>query len=254
VLTTNAYYLATYSKVVPTLFDSTATSAEHHYFQVIAHTDDPYVFYTSEPDSGYSVDNLAPAPPVGLAGEQVFAPEGLSLVWDPNAEPDLDRYRIYRGLTEGFVPGPANLLAATPDTTVFDGGWRWDTGYFYKVAAIDIHGNESAYALLRPDNVTDVDQHETPRVDYLSQNFPNPFNPTTGIEFGLSARMAVTLRIYDAAGRLVRTLVDETMPAGKHVKMWDGRTSAGAEAASGIYFYRLEAGTFWQTKKMVLLR
>ena len=254
VLTTSAYYLETYSKVVPTLFDSTSTSEEHHYFQVIAHTDDPFIFYTSEPDSGYSIDNLAPAPPVGLAGEQVYVPEGLTLVWDPNAEIDLDRYRIYRGLTEDFVPGPSNLLAATPDTSVFDDGWRWSGGYYYKVAAVDIHGNESGYALLRPDNVSDVDQAGTPRVDYLSQNFPNPFNPTTGIEFGLSARSVVALRIYDAAGRLVRTLVDEAMPAGKHVKIWDGRTGAGAEAASGIYFYRLNAGAFAETRKMVLLR
>jgi hypothetical protein len=254
VLTTSAYYLEKYSKVVPTLFDSTSTSAEHHYFQVIAHTDDPYIFYTSEPDSGYSVDNLAPAPPVGLAGEQVYTPEGLNLVWDPNAESDLDCYRIYRGSTEDFVPALSNLLAATPDTTTFDGGWRWSSGYYYKVAAVDIHGNESVYALLRPDNITGVDGAGTPRASFLAQNFPNPFNPTTGIEFALSTRAAVTLRIYDAGGRLVRTLVDRTMPAGKYMRMWDGRTSSGAEAASGIYFYRLDAGTFTATRKMVLLR
>ena len=254
VLTTNAYYLSNYSKVVPTLFDSTATSDERHYFQVIAHTDDPYVFFVSEPDSGCSVDNLAPAPPLGLSGEQVHVPEGLTLVWDPNAEPDLGGYHIYRGLTEGFVPGPSNLLASTPDTMLFDGGWRWSSGYFYKVAAVDIHGNESAYALLRPDNVTAVDNPGTPHVDYLSQNFPNPFNPVTRIEFGVASRVNVTLRIYDAAGRLVRTLVDETTPPGKYAKTWDGSTSAGAAAASGIYFYRLDAGAYTETRKMVLLR
>jgi flagellar hook assembly protein FlgD len=62
------------------------------------------------------------------------------------------------------------------------------------------------------------------------------------------------VRIYDAAGRLVRTLVDGARPAGRYSELWDGLDSRGGAVASGIYFYRLDAGAFTQTKKMVLLR
>jgi hypothetical protein len=254
VLTTSAYYLSTYSKTVPTLFDSTETSAEYQYFQVIAHTDDPYVFYVSEPDSGRSVDNLAPAAPVGLAGEQIYVPTGLNLVWDPNVEPDLDGYRVYRGTSAGFVPGPSNFLGSTADTLLFDGGWTWESGYYYKLAAVDIHGNVSGYALLSPDNLTGDETPRAPAASFLAQNFPNPFNPTTRIVFGLAAPADVSLRIFDVSGRLVRVLVESARPAGNYSELWDGRDSGGRAVASGIYFYRLEAGAFRETRKMALLR
>ena len=250
----DAYYLSSYSKVVPTLFDSTAVSAARHYFQVIAHTSNSKVFWISEPDSGRSVDNLAPVPPVGLAGEQQYTPAGLELTWRPNGERDLGEYAIYRGTSADFAPGPGNLVASTPDTLCLDGSWSWSGGYYYKVAAIDIHGNVSGYALLSPDGVTDADTPKAPAASFLAQNFPNPFNPTTRIAFGLAAPANVSLRIYDTAGRLVRVLVEGARPAGNYSELWDGRDARGAAVASGIYFYRLQAGAFTETRKMALLR
>ena len=95
---------------------------------------------------------------------------------------------------------------------------------------------------------------EVPAVNSLSQNFPNPFNPSTTIEFGLRGKGHVSLVIYDVAGRLVKTLVDEERGAGGHKVVWDGKNNTGSTVASGIYFYRLVAGDFVQTKKLVLLR
>ena len=250
----DAYYLTSYSKAVPTLFDSTAACTDYQYFQVIAHTANAKVFWVSEPDSGRSVDNLSPAPPTGLAGRQVYAPEGLTLTWNANREKDLDRYVIYRGTDASFVPGPGNLVASTPDTLFLDGNWRWDGGYYYKVVAADIHGNESPWSLLAPEGVTDVDSPKAPAATYLAQNFPNPFNPSTRIGFGLKAPADVSLRIYDAAGRVVRVLVEGNRPAGTYAELWDGKDNGGRAVASGIYFYRLDAGMFTQTRKMVLLK
>ncbi len=249
-----AYYIDTYSKIVQTAFDSTATSNEYHYFQIIAHTAVPTTFWASEPDSGYSVDNLAPCPPLALVGEQSFVPEGLTLTWAPNSEVDLDHYRVYRGASEGFVPGPGNVLGAPCDTTTFDGGWTWDSGYWYKVSAVDIHGNESPFAVLGPDGVTGEDDPDMPQVNFLAQNYPNPFNPVTMIRFGLERPVHVIITIYDAAGRLVRTLLDEHRGAGPHAVAWNGTDAFGRAVASGVYFYSLEADTFKETKKMVLLR
>ncbi|HEX6790338.1 MAG TPA: FlgD immunoglobulin-like domain containing protein [Candidatus Krumholzibacteria bacterium] len=88
----------------------------------------------------------------------------------------------------------------------------------------------------------------------LEQNMPNPFNPTTAIRFSLASKENVTLAVYDIAGRLVRSLVNGTREVGSHEMTWDGRDNAGASVSSGVYFYRLDAGKFSQTRKMVLLK
>jgi hypothetical protein len=252
--TIEAAQLESYSEVAPSLFDSTSVCTEYHYFQVIANSTTPGQYWISEPDSGYSVDNLSPCLPLALAGEQRFSPDGLQLTWDPNSESDLDCYHIYRGTSESFVPGPGNFVTASCDTAYLDGGWSWDAGYWYKLAAVDIHGNESAYAVLGPDAVTGDDPMPVPEAAFLSQNWPNPFNPSTTIEFGLQESGHVSLRIYDAAGRLVRSLVDESKPAGSYSAVWDGRDGNGVFVASGIYFYMLKSPEFEATRKMVLLR
>lgn len=250
----DAYYLDSYSEVAATLFDSTSASDENHYFQVIAHSGVPSEFWISETDSGYSVDNLAPVVPLGLAGEQSYSPEGIVLTWDPNTETDLSGYRIYRGLTDDFEPGPGNLVASIPDTVYMDDGWSWEDEWFYKLAAVDIHGNESGYALLAPSGITGEDIPDAPLATFLAQNYPNPFNPTTTIRFGLKKAGHVSLRVYDAAGRLVREMIDREMPAGDHAEPWDGLADDGSVAASGMYFYRLVTSSFAETRKMVMLR
>jgi hypothetical protein len=97
----------------------------------------------------------------------------------------------------------------------------------------------------------------TPKYDNrLSQNFPNPFNPTTRIRYAIRERGAVSLRVYDVAGRLVRTLVDEVQipRAEGFVVTWDGESDTGGQVSSGVYFYKLMAKDFSETKKMVVLK
>lgn len=237
-----------------TLADSTAEGIPYSVYMVSAHTTTPSVWFASEPDSGYSVDNLPPEPPVGLAADQSFVPEGLALTWDTNTENDLAYYAVYRGLSGDFIPGPGNLIATPTAAEYFDGDWRWDGGYYYKISAFDENGNESGHVLVSPDNITDVETPEAPRASYLAQNYPNPFNPTTRITFGLAAPGNVSVRIYDAAGRLVRVLAEGMRAAGHYTELWDGRDSRGTAVASGIYFCRLSAGAFEETRKLTLLR
>lgn len=254
VSTQAAYRLEHYSMIVETLFDSSEVCQDNHYFQVIAHTGDPALFWTSATDSGYSVDNLSPCTPLGLAGEQKYSPAGLELTWAPNTEQDLACYNIYRGMSESFQPGEGNFIDSACDTVLFDSGWTWSDAYYYKVAAVDIHGNESGYALLCPADITDSDSPEVPEKFYLDQNFPNPFNPYTTIRFGLENPSHVRIAVYDAAGRMVSVLLDETRDAGSHRVRWNGKDSNGKPAASGVYFYSIKAGKFSQRRKMVLLR
>jgi hypothetical protein len=103
--------------------------------------------------------------------------------------------------------------------------------------------------------VDGVDDLSLPKQFALSQNYPNPFNPGTSIDFDLPVRSTVNLAIYNVLGQRVRTLIaNENLPAKHYTKTWDGTTDRGTAAASGIYFYKIEAGTFVQTRKMVLMK
>lgn len=88
----------------------------------------------------------------------------------------------------------------------------------------------------------------------VQQNAPNPFGAMTTIRFGLSRPERVTVRIYDVAGRLVRTLLDEPASVGERVLEWDGRNQAGYLAGSGVYFFKFQAGSHVETRKAVLVR
>ena len=89
----------------------------------------------------------------------------------------------------------------------------------------------------------------------LHQNEPNPFNPTTTIRYEVALGGGhVTLQIFDAGGHLVRTLVDRVESAGRRSVIWDGRNTTGETVATGVYFCRLNAPRFTQTRKLVLLK
>lgn len=89
----------------------------------------------------------------------------------------------------------------------------------------------------------------------MLSNHPNPFNPMTTISFDLAKAAAVSLRVFDVSGRLVRVLVDgETVAEGRQEAVWNGRDDSGRRVASGTYFYRLEAGGYSETKRMALIK
>jgi hypothetical protein len=88
----------------------------------------------------------------------------------------------------------------------------------------------------------------------LSQNYPNPFNPSTEIKFNVPRSQAVSLKVFNIQGQLVKTLIDETVSAGEHIVQWNGDAESGNAVASGVYLYRLVAGDFSETKKMSLVK
>ncbi|HLP81397.1 MAG TPA: T9SS type A sorting domain-containing protein [Nitrosomonas sp.] len=91
--------------------------------------------------------------------------------------------------------------------------------------------------------------HEVPASIVLSQNYPNPFNPSTTISFNLPSKMFVTLKIFDLIGREVSTLASEELPAGYYSKQWNA-----SGFPSGVYFYRLQANAFSETKRLTILK
>jgi hypothetical protein len=95
---------------------------------------------------------------------------------------------------------------------------------------------------------------EIPDDFVLDQNYPNPFNPTTTIRYYIKEKVFVQLSVFDLLGRKIRVLVDENQNLGMKQISWDGKDRNGNTAASGIYIYRLEAGDFVQSRKMILLK
>jgi hypothetical protein len=238
-----------YTVDVPTLCDSTS-SFFYAVYCISAETPTPSVYYYSPPDSGYSVDNVAPTTPQGftLAYNTVG---GNVLTWQQCPDGDFQYYKIYRGENEAFTPGPSSFVHATVDTTWTDPvpeGWR----YYYKTTTLDYVGNESEAS--SPTTVTGAGPGVTPETTYLYQNVPNPFNPSTEIRFDIPRRMNVRLEVFNVRGQRIRVLASGELDPGRKSYYWRGRDDGGNSVASGVYFYRLETSDYSQTRKMILLR
>ncbi len=142
-----------YDFLVPTREDSTENGSAMETYLVTAHATDPGVFVVSNPDSGCSVDNLAPGLTSGFAGNESASPPGLALSWTANGASDLWKYDVHRGDDALFVPDASNLLGTAEGTEYHDGTWVKAYQYFYKLVAVDRHGNASPDALLRPEDI-----------------------------------------------------------------------------------------------------
>jgi len=138
---------------------------------------------------------------------------------------------------------------------------NWTLSYAFNPSLVyEFTVVKSGYTVLRetylPSIIADVNDGEdrVPSAFQLEQNYPNPFNPRTTIEYSIPARMEVTFEIYNLLGQKIYETGRASMAAGGHSIAWDGKDNSGREVPSGIYFYRLTAGEYCQTKKMVLLR
>lgn len=160
--------------------------------------------------------------------------------------------------------GGANLFAGTYDGVFHstNDGATWSLGNTgltdTSVSALAVNGTNlfagtRSGVWRRPlsEMVTRVGQQqiELPTQFCLRQNFPNPFNPSTSIEFQVPNQSPVTLKIFDVLGREVATLVSELKQAGTHAVKWDA-----TQLSSGVYFYSLIAGQFRETRRMILMK
>lgn len=240
---------ASYTFLAPTLADSTGSGTEWAVFMVDAHAADGSAFWDSAPDSGYSVDNLAPPTPAPFTGR--YASGTTALHWGATTAPDFAEYRLYRGASPDFVPSPENHVVSRPDTGYIDSP---GSPYFYRLCAVDMHGNISPYAFTQPGGTADLPGPNLPGVAWLGRATPNPMRDECVIHFGLPHQAQGALGIYDPQGRRVRGLLAGTLPAGEQSARWDGRAEDGAPAPSGLYLVRLEVGGRGVTGKLVIVR
>jgi len=242
--TLSAYADSAYVLVVPTLADSNGLGIHRATFFVRAATGTPAVYYDSAPDSGYSVDNLPPAVPAPFTG--AYESGATHLHWGANSEPDLWYYKVYRGSSAGFVPGPSNLIATRADTGYADVG---PAGSYYKLSAADVNGNESGYALLTPGGTLDV-AGGAPLAFALEAVRPNPSRGARlSVAFALPTAAPARLELVDVSGRRVAYREVGSLGAGRHVADITERRHLQA----GLYLVRLTQGTNVRTARAVVL-
>jgi FlgD Ig-like domain len=194
-------------------------------------------------------DTLAPSVPTSFTVAYNTG-GGNTLSWDESPNVDFFHFNVYRSSSPDFESSAETLVHSTFTNSWVDLDHRG--GFYYKVTAMDLSGKESAP--VSPSIITGLGRPPLPTTLALYPNVPNPFNPSTMIRFALPTSVHVELAIYDTNGRLVRTLVNEVRGYGEHEVTWNGRNEAGAGVSSGVYFYRLRAGKFNASQKMVLLK
>jgi hypothetical protein len=176
-------------------------------------------------------------------------PINLSFVW--NEVPTATSYRLQLAIG-GDYSIPAVDSSGIADTSATVTGLTLNRIYYWRVRAVNAVGSGpwSTSSNFRTYTSVELTQNDgLPSEFMLSQNFPNPFNPTTSLQFALPKTEHVLVRVYDMLGREETTLVDETLPAGRYTVTWNA-----SRAASGVYFYRIAAGPFIDTKRMLLLK
>jgi hypothetical protein len=240
-----------YSTVISTYADSGLQGTPLYYFQIIAKNSDSTQSWYSNIESGYSVDNI---PPVGVGGASIVhgIAGSLKLTWDRNrVDKDLMGYVIYRSVSGGFPLNKTTILTQVLDTTYTDTTTSTGSTYYYRVAGIDVHGNVGMPSGELVQVATAVEEIiAAPRIFELSQNFPNPFNPTTTITFTVPNDGRATLRIYNTLGQEVATVFNGEAGAGRYYSVQFDASGI----PSGIYFSRLEYGGETQMRKMQLIK
>ncbi len=188
--------------------------------------------------------------PVELVSFNADADEnGITLKWETSTEINNSGFDVERS--------PNNISFEKIGNVKGKGTTTETQQYSFKDASITTGKGKIYYRLRQIDLDGSANYSDAIEVEYsiipvefsLSQNYPNPFNPTTTIKFGIPKEVKVTLKVYDILGKEVATIVDRKMEPGYYKYEWNG-----VQFASGVYFYRLDAGSFVKIKKMVLIK
>ncbi len=188
----------------------------------------------------------------------------VTLNWSTASETNNEGFIVERKSEEGSyieiaswktdeeLVGAGNS-SSTNEYSFTDRTVRANASYVYRLSDVDIENNVKVHAkTVEVTTSTKIDV--VPERYYLAQNHPNPFNPSTSIEFGVKEEGNVTLEIYNVKGQLINTLANADFQAGNHSVVWNGTDSANKAVSSGIYFYKLSVNDFSEVKKMTFLK
>ncbi len=218
------------------LIDTNYTVFTHGYdgqlkyvaYKLDAELDDEWIAWQSSADSTQAIVRKVEAVFLGdyLGVETIFK---RIAEYDRNSDGDFIRFRYVLGAGLGLIEQEFESIMEPS---------------IYLISAI-INGDTLGTIV----GVKELSDNLDPKSIELSQNYPNPFNPSTNISFSIPKQEFVTLKIYDVLGKEIVTLVNEELAAGNHVNTWNA-----PNVSSGVYFYKLQAGKFSETKKMILIK
>ncbi|KAA3604309.1 MAG: T9SS C-terminal target domain-containing protein [Calditrichaeota bacterium] len=189
----------------------------------------------------------------------------IQLTWSTASETDNEGFNVYRKTGESdFIQiasyktheellGQGNTTANTNYTFVDDSELIVNETYTYFVSDVEFYGLETKHEELEQSVVFGVES-EVVRKFELAQNFPNPFNPTTTLQFQVAKDSRVSLKIYNILGKEVKTLVNKLKVAGSYSVEWDGLNNQNIPVSTGVYFAKIQAGSFSKIVKMSLLK
>lgn len=231
------------------------------YWNAVLPGNDEFGLPTTYLSFKHSVNDIDPA----LIPDGVIKRVRLKLFLHNNANGELevtvDSLDLENFRRRQFLIGPdQNDSISVHESTLHDGELeivissstgdsnREEATFILRRSVLDV-----VYTPALPMDVSDS-RANMPTDHFLSANYPNPFNPSTTIEYNLPTRSQVRVEILNMLGQTVRVLTDAPVSAGLHRVVWDGRTSYGTPVASGIYYYRIVAGDLINARKMILLK
>ncbi|MFZ5979038.1 MAG: FG-GAP-like repeat-containing protein [Candidatus Zixiibacteriota bacterium] len=179
---------------------------------------------------------------------------------DGDGDIDLIAPDYNNGWLKIFTNDGSGNFTPTDSVTTDEGRPFWTCAADYNgdgildIASTDLVGSKLRIILNQLVTAVIDNPNAVPSDFNLRQNYPNPFNPETVIEYRLQLRAPVNVTVYNVLGQPVKTLIDETQPVGNYRTFWDGTDRDNRPVATGVYFYRLKAGDYLETKKMILLK
>ena len=219
------------------------------------------IVYNKSSSSGNPITTESPIDVALLSLSALYEQEQIRIEWTTALEINVAGFNIlsadqkdgrYARLNQALIQAGGSVTVGQTYSYVDPTPIKADR--WYRLETVNLDGS---CELSKPVSIaysTLVEQDHIPIDFALHQNHPNPFNPHTMIRFDLPAPRDVTLAIFDARGRLVRTLVNGPETAGVHTVIWDGCDDAGHQVSSGLYLCRIKAGEFGEVSKMTFLK
>ncbi|MFC1898415.1 T9SS type A sorting domain-containing protein [Candidatus Cloacimonadota bacterium] len=237
----NDEIIHTFNTFIYTWYDDLEIEEGDYQYYVTA------IYDEGESDPSNIIDvTIELLPPLNLVS-QVTGPGMVLLQWDepiPLVSRDFSEYRVYRN---------NEMIAENIAATFFFNIMVPVGSYTYYVTAM--YGQyESVPSNIVQVEITDAEDTLGPLITELHGNHPNPFNPTTTINFSLHEEQFVSLEIYNIKGEKVKKLVNDQFSAGQHSILWKGKDDEGKQVSSGIYFYRMITDDYSATRKMIMLK